>query len=106
MIIKQNCFRPSLFVLISCLFSSASICFDAGPLEPSAAEHAMAVHSGWSATIVAHEPLVIDPVAIRFDRNRRLWVVESWEESWESWGEGGGALGRRAEESWGHRSFS
>lgn len=76
MIYKQSPFLPILFVLIGCLFSSASTCFAAGPLEPSAAEQAMAVHPGWSATIVAHEPLVIDPVAIRFDRNRRLWVVE------------------------------
>jgi putative heme-binding domain-containing protein len=34
------------------------------------------VHPDWSATICAAEPQVIDPIAIRFDRHGRMWVVE------------------------------
>lgn len=33
-------------------------------------------HPGWSATVIASDPVVADPVAIRMDRYHRLWVVE------------------------------
>jgi putative membrane-bound dehydrogenase-like protein len=35
-----------------------------------------AVPGGLQVELVAHEPAVIDPVAIRFDEEGRLWVVE------------------------------
>lgn len=47
-----------------------------GPLKVTDAVAAMATHPGWTAEIVAHEPVVIDPVAIRIDRHHRMWVVE------------------------------
>jgi putative membrane-bound dehydrogenase-like protein len=34
------------------------------------------VHPEWRASVVAREPQVLDPIAIRFDRQGRMWVVE------------------------------
>jgi putative membrane-bound dehydrogenase-like protein len=47
-----------------------------GPLNVADSVAAMATHPGWKAAIVAHEPIVVDPVAIRIDRHHRMWVVE------------------------------
>ncbi|MEM9588785.1 MAG: PVC-type heme-binding CxxCH protein, partial [Planctomycetota bacterium] len=45
---------------------------------PSVAESldALVANERLSVSVVAHEPEVIDPVAIRFDEQGRLWVVE------------------------------
>lgn len=46
------------------------------PLEPSDAIEAFVLAPGVRIELVASEPEVIDPVAIRFDEHGRLWVVE------------------------------
>ncbi len=46
------------------------------PLDNYQSVLALKTQPGWTATVVAHEPQVVDPVAIRFDRQQRLWVVE------------------------------
>lgn len=47
---------------------------DAGP--PAHEAPAMLCHPGWSANVVASDPVIADPVALRMDRHHRLWVVE------------------------------
>ena len=47
-----------------------------GPLSPTAALQQLQVASGLRLELVASEPEVIDPVAIRFGGDGRLWVVE------------------------------
>ncbi|MCP4194877.1 MAG: c-type cytochrome [Planctomycetaceae bacterium] len=46
------------------------------PLEPREALNAFRLQSGFQIEQVASEPLVTDPVAIAFDENSRLYVVE------------------------------
>ena len=46
------------------------------PLSPEASLEHILVSPGLRVEIVAHEPQVVDPVAIRFDEDGRLWVVE------------------------------
>src|SRR5688572_31187430 len=48
----------------------------AGPLEPRAALTDFQLPAGYRIELVAAEPEVIDPVAIAFDQDGRLWVVE------------------------------
>lgn len=47
-----------------------------GPLSPADALESFEVADGLRLEIVACEPLVVDPVAIRFDEDGRLWVIE------------------------------
>ena len=47
-----------------------------GPLSPEGSLAHFQLPAGLKAEIVAAEPEVIDPVAIRFDEFGRLWVVE------------------------------
>ena len=46
------------------------------PLTPNASLDHIVVAPGLRVELVAHEPQVVDPVAIRFDEKGRLWVVE------------------------------
>ncbi len=46
------------------------------PLEPVAALGEFELHPGFRIELAAAEPEVIDPVALRFDENGRMWVVE------------------------------
>lgn len=46
------------------------------PTEPSAALKTFQIKKGFHLDLVAAEPLVIDPVAMAFDENGRLYVVE------------------------------
>src|SRR5207253_1439775 len=46
------------------------------PLEPRDALKSFEVKAGFHLEIVAAEPLVVDPVAMCFDENGRLFVVE------------------------------
>ncbi len=46
------------------------------PLSPEASLEHILVSPGLRVEIVAHEPQVVDPVAMRFDEDGRLWVVE------------------------------
>jgi len=46
------------------------------PLAPKGALKQFVVHPGLRVELVACEPQVVDPVAIAFDEDGRLWVVE------------------------------
>ncbi len=48
----------------------------ASPLNPVAALAEFRLHPGYRIEIAAAEPQVVDPVAVRFDENGRMWVVE------------------------------
>ncbi|MGV3486009.1 MAG: PVC-type heme-binding CxxCH protein, partial [Planctomycetaceae bacterium] len=65
-----------VLVITFAVWSTASVTIAQSPIDPKLAEQTMQTHPGWSAAVIANEPVVIDPVAIRFDRHRRLWVVE------------------------------
>jgi putative membrane-bound dehydrogenase-like protein len=46
------------------------------PLSPQESLQQIVVDSDLKAELAAHEPNVIDPIAIRFDEDGRMWVVE------------------------------
>lgn len=46
------------------------------PLTPQESLAALVLKPGWQARLVAHEPLVRDPVYFDWDARGRLWVVE------------------------------
>ncbi len=46
------------------------------PLPPEQSRRLMVAHPQVRVELVAAEPLVVDPVAIRFDERGRLWVVQ------------------------------
>src|SRR4051812_45543383 len=46
------------------------------PLSPSESLQHLVVEPGLRVELVACEPQVIDPIAVRFDEDGRLWVVE------------------------------
>lgn len=47
-----------------------------GPLAPQESLRHFRLDDGLATELVAHEPQVIDPVAMRFDERGRIWVVE------------------------------
>src|SRR5687767_4533899 len=49
---------------------------DSRPLSPKEALETFHLAPGYRVELVANEPLVQDPVAIDWDPNGRLWVVE------------------------------
>lgn len=55
---------------------SAEVQGASGPLSPPESLRQIVVDDGLKVELVANEPNVIDPVAIRFDEDGRLWVVE------------------------------
>lgn len=48
----------------------------AGPLSPQDSLAAFQIHPDVRIELAASEPQVIDPVAVRFDEDGRMWVVE------------------------------
>src|SRR5438552_16598164 len=48
----------------------------AEPLSPTEAPKRMTLPDGFSATLFAGEPDVVQPIAFTFDDRGRLWVVE------------------------------
>jgi putative membrane-bound dehydrogenase-like protein len=46
------------------------------PLEPAEALRQIVLPPGYRAELVASEPQIVDPVAIKFDERGRLWVAE------------------------------
>ena len=46
------------------------------PLEPAASLAHLQLDPGLEISLVACEPEVVDPIAVRFDEDGRLWVVE------------------------------
>src|SRR5437867_1300134 len=49
---------------------------DPGPLDPSQARTTFQLPPGFAIELVAAEPDIVDPVAMAFDENGRLYVVE------------------------------
>jgi putative membrane-bound dehydrogenase-like protein len=74
--------RYTNLVVLVLLFSGAATLFAAenaavsGPVSPQESLKLIVVPDGLKVELVASEPQVIDPVAIRFDENSRMWVVE------------------------------
>jgi putative membrane-bound dehydrogenase-like protein len=53
-----------------------SVCAADGPLPPATAVQQIRVPEGFTATLYAAEPDVVQPIAMAFDDRGRLWVVE------------------------------
>src|SRR5690606_6399799 len=71
--------RPfAIFLFFAIVISAFACCHTAGDREwsPDASLKAMQVEEGFEVTLVAAEPLVIAPVAMTFDGEGRIWVVE------------------------------
>lgn len=49
------------------------------PLTPAQAQAKMTVPEGFSVELVASEPDVVNPVAMTFDEQGRVWITESFE---------------------------
>ncbi|MGV3609207.1 MAG: PVC-type heme-binding CxxCH protein [Planctomycetaceae bacterium] len=49
---------------------------DPPPMSPAESLRAMRLRPGYEADLVAHEPLVLDPVAIDWGPDGRLWIAE------------------------------
>lgn len=75
------------FLLIAILFlaaefsavrpaNGAEVQGTGGPLSPQESLLQIVVDDGLKVELVASEPNVIDPVAVRFDEDGRMWVVE------------------------------
>jgi putative membrane-bound dehydrogenase-like protein len=63
------------FAFVGALFAAEPTSVKS-PLSPQESLKHFVVPDGLKVELVASEPNVIDPVAIRFDENGRLWVVE------------------------------
>ncbi len=76
----MNWFSHAAFALLLLLVHpGAARSQDSGAAKVHAPEQVAAtlhVREGYEVTLVAAEPLVQDPVAVRFDQRGRLWVVE------------------------------
>ncbi len=66
-----------LILAIACSLIAASRASEpSSPLQPREAISHMKVRPGLKVQLVAAEPQVVDPVAVRFDARGRMWVVE------------------------------
>src|SRR5687767_9998543 len=76
---RRNCMWCRLSVA-SCqlvLVAAASAVEIASPLSPDeAVKHFQLADASLKIELAAAEPEVVDPVAIRFDEDGRMWVVE------------------------------
>ena len=81
---RLNVFCRLLSALLVIIFSgfmfaadgSAEAAAPMSPLSPAEALRQFVLHPQLSLELVAAEPDVVDPVAIRFDEDGRMWVVE------------------------------
>ena len=64
-----------LTILATSTLLAAGVCL-AGPIEPADTLAQFELDRGLEIELVACEPAVVDPVAIRFDEDGRMWVVE------------------------------
>ncbi len=82
--------RLSLIALASLAFTSAALAEGKelnGPYTPASsvcptpeeATKKMSVPEGYEVRCFAHEPMVVNPVAMTWDSRGRLWVVEAYE---------------------------
>src|SRR5262245_10881870 len=49
------------------------------PRDPQTAAKMMTVPEGFVVDVVAHEPDIVNPVAMTFDEQGRVWITESLE---------------------------
>ena len=63
-------------VFVTALFSFAGCSLDEPPLSPERALETFQLPEGFWIELVASEPEVVDPVAIAFDEQARIYVVE------------------------------
>ena len=68
--------RYVLLVIAGLLFSTAVSNSADAPLPPQAAAESIRVPQGFTATLFAGEPDVVQPMSITFDDRGRMWVVE------------------------------
>jgi len=76
---RVNASHTVLSLTVACCLCCATASFAAepsGPLSPADSLKQIVVEPGLAVELVACEPEVIDPIAIRFDEDGRLWVVE------------------------------
>lgn len=84
-ILIQSGVLPGL-VLASCLWgehaagqdvpAAAIASVRAVPLSPEESADLLVLEAGYTATLIAAEPEVVDPVEVAFDASKRMWVVE------------------------------
>jgi type 1 glutamine amidotransferase len=48
-----------------------------GPLRPEAAVNSLVLHKDFSASLVAAEPLIVNPISIEWDAAGRMWIAET-----------------------------
>src|SRR6266571_4742560 len=78
--------RGNLMVIVACSFSSCLLAAElevsekdlprVPPMEPAEALSSFQIKRGFHLELAAAEPLVVDPVAMSFDEDGRLYVVE------------------------------
>ena len=69
--------RMRFAIMIGWFVSGAiSVLVASEPLSVSQSLARFKIQDNLKIECVAHEPLVVDPVAIRFDPKGRMWVVE------------------------------
>jgi putative membrane-bound dehydrogenase-like protein len=73
---SQRSLLPLLLLLVGIAALSVHPLQAAAPLEPAAALADFRLPPGYRIELVAAEPEIVDPVAIAFDAEGRLWVVE------------------------------
>jgi len=61
----------------TCTFFIFSLCFFCGCTPNSDDDTELVVESGLQSTLIAHEPLIFDPVAFAVDENGYMYVVEN-----------------------------
>src|SRR4051812_40038213 len=80
---------PTLVALLALAVSQPPK-FDDKPRAPKDAPKAMKVPDGFSVTLFAGEPAVVQPIAFTFDDRGRMWVVECMMyPKWSQDGKGG-----------------
>jgi putative membrane-bound dehydrogenase-like protein len=66
----------ALLIAVAGSFVEAADPAPKSPLEPTEAIRQFVLPAGFRIELVASEPQVVDPVAMRFDEQGRLWVAE------------------------------
>lgn len=73
---RKRFISATLSIVLSTTIAHAADELPKSPLPPKKALKQFVVHPKLKVELVASEPQVVDPVAIRFDEDGRLWVVE------------------------------
>ena len=73
---RKRFISATLSIVLSTTIAHAADKSPKSPLPPRVALKQFVLHPKLKVELVACEPQVVDPVAIRFDEDGRLWVVE------------------------------